>query len=337
MKSRIGKLRGNMVARQEMLKTASDFLIRLVVILLAAATCNAATRHGRIAFASDQTGSWQIYTMNPDGSAQVQVTNLAPTDDDLMAPSISPDGSKILFTYNSGEGPDLYFVNLDGSGLRQLTSDHISFIGRWSPDGKRIVFTSVSQFGLGLIATMGADGTGKKILTTDLWESVGGFYTPDGKQIIFGSQIGGLVAAVWIMNTDGSHQRRLTQAALRAQPWAASPDGKRIAAYTNQDSPAALGNSIFVMNLDGSRMKRLAHVSRFHHDLYPSFSPDGTKISFVSDRFSHDVSKSAYGTFDVLTLNTDGGDIIDIAPKLGSCPNDSNCVTPYWGSSPEPD
>jgi Tol biopolymer transport system component len=293
-----------------------------------------AAENGRIVFTSDRSGSWQIYTINPDGSNLFQVTSLAPTDDDELFPSLSPDGKKIAFGYNAGDGLDVYVVNSDGTNLHPLTTDHGSFIPRWSPDGRRLVVTAFAQLRSPVIATMAADGSGKrKILTSDLWESVGGVYTSDGKQIVFGSQIGGFVAAVWIMNADGSHQHRLTEAELRAQPWGVSPDGKHITGFTNEDSPPALGSSVFLMNLDGTGRKTLAADSAFHHDSYPSFSPDGTKIAFVSDRFSSDITQFTPGTFDILTVGTDNANLYVVAPMAGSCPFDSNCVSPFWGAA----
>lgn len=300
-------------------------------------TCSlyAIAQNGKIVFTSDRSGSWQIYTMNLDGSDQFQVTNLAPTDDDGLFASISPDGKQITFNYNAGNGPDLFVINSDGTRLRQLSDDRSSFWPRWSPDGKRLVFSTFAGLRSVVIATMAADGGGKrKLLTTDLWESVGGIYTPDGKQIVFGSQMGGFVSAVWIMNADGSHQRRLTPAVLRGQPWGVSPDGKHVVGYSNQDSPPALGNGVFVMNLDGTGRKRLAGSPQFHHDLYPSYSPDGSMIAFMSDRFSTDIDPFTYGTFDILTVNADGTNLQDVAPAVGSCPFDGNCVTPFWGPSP---
>jgi Tol biopolymer transport system component len=309
----------------------------LAVALISWSVLASASRsqNGRIVFVSDRSGSWQIFTMNPDGGDQVQVTDLAPTDDDLLAPSISPNGQQIAFNYNAGDGPDLFVVNVDGTGLLQITDDHTSLAPRWSPDGRRIIFATISRLDTAVIATIAADGSGKRrTLTTDLWDSIGGVYTPDGQQIVFGSQMGGLVSAVWIMNADGSHQRRLTHAALRAQPWSVSPEGNQILGYSNQNSPPALRNGIFVMNLDGSGRKRLAPQSRFHHDLYPSYSPDGTKITFISDRFSGDITKFTDGTFDILTMNTDGSALTDVAQGAGYCPNDGHCVTPLWGPNP---
>lgn len=303
-------------------------------ILLFALSTAAAAQNGRIVFTNNRSGNWQLYTVNPDGSDLFQVTNMAPTDEDAWFPSISPDGQRIVFNYNAGNGPDLFVVNSDGSSLKQLTNDQSSLWPRWSPDGKTLVFTTASALGPGVIATMAADGSGqRKVLTTDKWESVGGFYTPDGKHIVFGSEIGGFVSAVWIMNADGSHQRRLTRAALKGNPWGISPNGRHIVAYTNQDSPPALGDQVIVMNLDGSGLKRLAPLGKFHHDLYPSYSPDGKKITFMSDRQSTDITQFTYGTFDLFTMKSDGSDVTDIVPLAGSCPFDGNCVLPLWGPS----
>jgi Tol biopolymer transport system component len=291
---------------------------------------------GRIAFVSDRTGTWQIYTMNPDGSDQDQITNLAPTDDDGLFPHISPNGQKIIFAYNNGEGPDLYVINVDGTGLTQLTKDHGSFFPCWSPDGRHIAFTMNSKVGTGVIAIMTANGSGKRrILTTDRWGSVAPIYTPKGKQMVFQSEMGGFVSAAWIMNADGSHQHRLTQPALKAAASSISPDGKRVLILDNLNSPPAIRNEIFEMNLDGSRLKRLAPLPSFHHDLWPSYSPDGSKIAFVSDRSSSDITEFTYGTFDIFTMNSDGSELTDVAPSVGSCPKDGNCVDALWGGNPQ--
>ena len=87
------------------------------------------------------------------------------------------------------------------------------------------------------------------------------------------------------------------------------------------------------MNLDGSGLTHLAPLSKLHHDLYPSYSPDGNKIAFTSDRHSTDITRFTYGTFDLFTMNSDGSDVTDIAPLAGSCPFDGNCVAPLWGAN----
>jgi len=88
------------------------------------------------------------------------------------------------------------------------------------------------------------------------------------------------------------------------------------------------------MNLDGTGLTRLGPLSKFHHDLSPSYSPDGNKIAFISDRFSTDITEFTYGTFDVVIMNADGTDVTDVLPGAGSCPDDGNCVDALWGASP---
>jgi TolB protein len=312
-----------------------DFAV-VIIALTCTAAFGSATDVGKIVFVSDRSGSSQIYLMNPDGTDQVQVTNLAPTDAPV-GPIISPDGRQILFTLFTAENADLYVINVNGTGLHAITEDHQSFFGHWSPDAKQIAFTAVSELGTAVIAEMQADGSGeRKILTTDKWESLAPIYTPDGKQIVFVSQIGGLISAVWIMNRDGSHQRRLTEPALKGAASAVSPDGKHILLINNLDSPPALENVNFVMNLNGSGLRQLAPLNRFHHDLAASYSPDGSKISFVSDRFSSDITEFTYGTFDILTMDADGTNMVDVLSGAGFCPNDGNCVNASWGASEQP-
>ena len=89
----------------------------------------------------------ELFVMNTDGSAQRQITNLGGAN---FAPYFAPDGKRIIFSsnYRNPRGPgarnfDLYLVNLDGSGLEQVTS-HGEFDGfpMFSPDGKKLVWAS---------------------------------------------------------------------------------------------------------------------------------------------------------------------------------------------------
>src|SRR5580704_14486671 len=77
-----------------------------LVLLLAAAPAWATFpgNNGRIAFVANRgAGSWHLYTMNPDGSDIVQITNLPPTFFEPLFPSFSPDGQKIVFCDDSLE------------------------------------------------------------------------------------------------------------------------------------------------------------------------------------------------------------------------------------------
>ncbi|MHB1356552.1 MAG: DUF5050 domain-containing protein [Anaerolineae bacterium] len=84
-------------------------------------------------------------------------------------------------------------------------------------------------------------------------------------------------------------------AAATAKPGTATG---RIAFISNRD-----GNyEIYTMNTDGSDQQRLTTIGE--HTVNPAWSPDGSKLAFVSDKFGQD-----YGTAELYTCNADGSDI----------------------------
>lgn len=292
-------------------------------------------KNGRIVFVANPGGSWQLYTIKPDGTDMVQLTNLASTSLDAWNPSFSPDGTQIAFNYgpvdtNGNAHPDLYVINADGTGLTQLTHDGLSQVPRWSPDGSRLIFARQSTLtGQTVVTVMRADGMGEKTaLTSDFWSSYADSYTPDGR-INFDSQMGGLVSAEWIMNADGSGKKQLTAPSLGGGISDVSPDGKNIVLNSHDNSP--LSPAIFVMNLDGSNLHQVSFPPDDSADVFPSYSPDGTKIVFASSRIDP-------GSLDLFVMNTDGSDITALATGLtvGGC-SDGNCVDPNWGSEPKGD
>jgi TolB protein len=131
------------------------------------------------------------------------------------------------------------------------------------------------------------------------------------------------------MHSDGKEKIRLTRAALEGFPSDVSPDGKKLLVGNHGNSPFVLTNDIFVMNLDGSDLAALTHLSHLHHDVGAGYSPDGTKIVFGSDRLSTDAS------LDLFVMDADGSNIQRIATGLtvGGCPS-GNCLTPNWGPKP---
>lgn len=323
------------LARASHIALAVTLFFLVIFSTFISATAANPAQAGRIAFVGNQSGSWQLYTMNPDGSAIVQLTDLQPTDWEIWAPHISPDGKSILFTYGiadvNGNLPlNLYVINVDGTGLTEITNDGLSLFPIWSQDGTKIAFCHVStRTGLCVLTTMPADGKGQQTaLTTDLWDSLPASYTPDGNQIMFGSRQGGFISAVWIMNADGSNQRRLTAPQLKASPVDISPDGKHITFTNNQNSPTTLSIAIFVMDINGTHIRQLTHPGP-HHDLGGVYSPDGSQLVFASDRATSDTS------LDIYTSAADGTNIARVATGLtiGGCPDD-NCVNANWGPTP---
>ena len=130
----------------------------------------------KVAFASADQPQWRgnvdLYVMNTDGSGLRRLTRDPAWDG---GPAWSPDGRKIAFTRTSppGEGSgrpqsDVYVINVDGSGERNLTDDAVSGVPVWSPEGQRIAFTSwrdASGLWGNSIYVMDADGSGQRRLT----------------------------------------------------------------------------------------------------------------------------------------------------------------------------
>jgi len=103
---------------------------------------------GRIAFVSDRVANvLQIFTMNPDGTDQRQLTF---DPGDKSYPEWSPDGTRLLYSApgdavdeSTGLGLDLWIINVDGTGItRVVTGPGDDFAPAWSPDGSRVAFTS---------------------------------------------------------------------------------------------------------------------------------------------------------------------------------------------------
>jgi Tol biopolymer transport system component len=82
---------------------------------------------------------------------------------------------------------------------------------------------------------------------------------------------------------------------------------------------------------DGSGITRLTDAGPLH-DVQPGYSPDGTKIVFVSDR----MSPAGEHDQDLYVMNADGSGIARIARGItvGGCPDDDDCVNPDWGPMP---
>ncbi len=94
----------------------------------------------KIVFESRRDNNYEIYTMNSDGSNQINVTYHPDYD---AFPSWSPDGSKIAFTSARDGNAEIYLMNIDGSDPVNITRHpEGDFCPSWSPDGSKIAFIS---------------------------------------------------------------------------------------------------------------------------------------------------------------------------------------------------
>ncbi len=96
-----------------------------------------------ISFDSDRDGNLEIYSMDPDGSNQVNLTNNLAEDFDAVW---SPDGSFVAFVSNreseAGGGYFIYTMKADGSEADQVSSEPESRYPDCSPLGNQIAYSS---------------------------------------------------------------------------------------------------------------------------------------------------------------------------------------------------
>ena len=130
----------------------------------------------KVVFTSRRDGNFEIYSMNPDGSDQINLTQHRAKD---SAPVWSPIGEQILF-YSDRDGiEDIYLMDPDGTNVRQVFK---KLIGRefptWSPDGKTLAY---HRFHTLSIYTASSDGKDEEELAKGLWPA----WSPNGAEIAF--------------------------------------------------------------------------------------------------------------------------------------------------------
>ena len=115
-----------------------------------------------------------LYRVDPDGANLKRLTEgnkyvefrLSPKDShgSTDGPDISPDGKQVAFIALKDGVPNVFIMNLDGSGRKQLTS-RSSACGRvkWSPDGKQVAFVSFEGKHTQLFTVPAAGGEPKQL------------------------------------------------------------------------------------------------------------------------------------------------------------------------------
>ena len=236
------------------------------------------------------------------GDRLLSLIQSKPSPLDVQAPAWSRDGRTIVFvSWRDGNG-EVYAMDADGSGPRNLTQHPAKDVRpAWSPDGRRIAFVS-RRDGQSEIYVMNADGSGKRNLTRDQARDDFPTWSPDGQRVAFlsgrlrSNTVPGLGVHrfysyhLYVMSADGSGLRRLTRKETGTYQVVWSPDGRTI--YFGR----------YLVSTDGSGARRLLYIP-----LTAVWSPDGRQIAFVRglpvrSKFGGPVGRN----HEIYVMNADG-------------------------------
>jgi Tol biopolymer transport system component len=173
------------------------------------------SNNGRmIAFTAQRNGKDVMYLMDVARTA-VTVRIDLPTVDAIWSPVWSPDDKQIAFSGTRGGITDLYIVNADGSGMRQLTNDQYGDLQpAWSPDGKKLAFAtdrspetnlSILKISKWRIAVMDLQSGAIEVLPNQGGLNLNPAWSPDGRQLAYISDRTGIPNIFLFDFTDQQH------------------------------------------------------------------------------------------------------------------------------------
>ena len=261
-----------------------------------------------IAFTADRG----IHTIAADGSGRRRLASppSRTLDED---PAWSPDGSTIAFSRLDlrNDTQAIWLMSRDGSGLSELKpaggSDRSG--PAWSPDGQRIAFVTHEyderrDRGISSLVTVRPDGSDARTIHRETnVDNVVFFadpaWSPTGDRILFtrvdlfGGRVdfvfGNRLDSLHAVSSAGGTPRRVV---ANGQDAAWSPNGERIVYSAQHDrfsgrlcTEKCVGSGeVYVANADGSGRIRITNSRA--DDRAPSWSGDGLRIAFQSDRNS---------------------------------------------------
>jgi dipeptidyl aminopeptidase/acylaminoacyl peptidase len=208
---------------------------------------------------------------------------------------LSPDGSQLAFVADTTGSNQVWVMNMDGSGLRQITDDAYEGIDpTWSPDGRRIAYVG---FGEGtnrdLFVVDVATGKTRPIVKgpRDPWNPQ---WSPEGEHLLYYELIkvdpsegatGNLTpnpTSLRVSSVEVATRRikPLAGGTSFTHAWDGTWAGHRILFIRERFSARGHSLGLWLMNGDGSRKEFLLSFSA--DDAFsPAMAPDGSRIAYT--------------------------------------------------------
>ncbi len=236
----------------------------------------------KIYFDSTRSGFREIWSMDPDGSNQKQVTFYKT---DAWQTAVSPDSTLLAYVTEVKRGGwQIRVQSLVTGGRLNFYNPPgtLNYTPEFTPDGKRIIFASnTAKEGDSELVIANVDGADMRPLTFSRTVNTYPRVNPKtGSDLIFVSGRSGM-PQIYKMSLEGADVQRITDGEGEAVTPAWSPDGQFIAfSWTKGFAP---GNyNIFVMDVATRKYLQLTYGAGRNEN--PYWAPDGRHIVFSSNR-----------------------------------------------------
>jgi eukaryotic-like serine/threonine-protein kinase len=241
----------------------------------------------------------QLWVVNVFTGAKRRLTNPSVVPD-AVQPNWSPHGHRIAYWAVHGGQRDIWTVAADGTHPVAVTQDApLDWSPVWSPDGSRLYFASdragsMNLWRVGVDEKSGRVLGGLEAITTPSPYTGPISISRDGRIAYVQHLTTGNIQTVGFDPAKGritSQPRWITQGSRQARNPDLSPDGEWLAFHDEGKQ-----EHIFVVKTDGTGLRQL--TNEVHKDRYPHWSPDGRRISFLSNHG---------GQYDIWLIDPNGG------------------------------
>ena len=241
-------------------------------------------------FASDRSNNYDIWQLTLSDGKLAQLT----TDPaNQYNPAFSADGQQIVYVSERADAPGLYIRDMSGTEKRVVSTTGKLAAPMWSPDGSQILYNVFTRTRSGLDVVTLATGHSRPVTnaTDDVFPFRVSWFSGDEYLVAVNGKLRRafldkpITTDIPFRATVALAKRNYTrktydfdntapQPVLGIKGPCVSPDGKQVAF-------AALGD-LWLLTIGNPKPAQLTNDAFAETD--PAFSPDGTKLAFMSDR-----------------------------------------------------